>query len=68
MRLDRLAADCQVPGDRLVGERIPEAARIPSTHIADRGDGARQYRSGSGDIHARESSHWDVPYHDCGGC
>ncbi|MFF7794646.1 hypothetical protein [Streptomyces sp. NPDC007991] len=38
------------------------------TRIADRGDGARQYRSGSGNIYARESNHWDVTYYNCGGC
>ncbi|MER5884037.1 hypothetical protein ABT160_09430 [Streptomyces sp. NPDC001941] len=38
------------------------------TRIADRGDGARQYKSASGNIYARESNHWDVTYYNCGGC
>ncbi|MWA15992.1 hypothetical protein E5671_43600 [Streptomyces sp. BA2] len=38
------------------------------TRIADRGDGAKQYKSGSGNIYARESNHWDVTYYNCGGC
>ncbi|WP_405771592.1 hypothetical protein [Streptomyces sp. NBC_01538] len=38
------------------------------TRIADRGDGAAQYKAGSGNIYARESSHWDVTFHNCGGC
>lgn len=38
------------------------------TYIGDRGDGAAQYRSGSGNIYARESNHWDVTYYNCGGC
>ncbi len=33
-----------------------------------RGDGARRYRSGSGDICADEGTHWDVTYYNCGGC
>ncbi|MER5889455.1 hypothetical protein ABT160_37000 [Streptomyces sp. NPDC001941] len=38
------------------------------THIADRGDGAKQYKAASGNIYARESSHWDVTFYNCGGC
>ncbi|MDH6228287.1 MULTISPECIES: hypothetical protein [Streptomyces] len=38
------------------------------TRIADRGDGAAQYRSASGNVYARESNHWDVLYYNCGGC
>ncbi|MGW0606815.1 hypothetical protein [Streptomyces sp. NPDC002644] len=38
------------------------------TRIADRSDGAAQYRSASGNIYARESNHWDVLYYNCGGC
>ncbi|WP_059009873.1 hypothetical protein [Streptomyces specialis] len=38
------------------------------TYIGLRGDGAPQYRSGSGNIYARESNHWDVLYYNCGGC
>jgi len=30
--------------------------------IADRGDGAQQYKSSSGDIYAKEGSHWDILY------
>ncbi|WP_424216649.1 hypothetical protein ACN20G_31485 (plasmid) [Streptomyces sp. BI20] len=36
--------------------------------IADRGDGAAQYKSGSGNIYAKEGNHWDVTYYNCGGC
>ncbi len=38
------------------------------TCIGQRGDGARQYRSGSGSIYADEGNHWDVTYCNCGGC
>ncbi|MET7937577.1 hypothetical protein [Streptomyces sp. NPDC005322] len=39
------------------------------TNIGPRpGDGAQQYKSGSGNIYARESNHWDVLYYNCGGC
>jgi hypothetical protein len=38
------------------------------TRIADRGDGAAQWRSGAGNIYALESNHWDVTYYNCGGC
>ncbi|MEU3205115.1 hypothetical protein ABZ702_14805 [Streptomyces cyaneofuscatus] len=38
------------------------------TYIGTRGDGARQYRSGSGNIYADEGNHWDVTYYNCGGC
>jgi hypothetical protein len=38
------------------------------TRIANRSDGAAQYQSGSGNIYARESNHWDVLYYNCGGC
>ncbi|MFG2191023.1 hypothetical protein [Streptomyces sp. NPDC048639] len=39
------------------------------TNIGPRpGDGAAQYQSGSGNIYARESNHWDVLYYNCGGC
>ncbi|MDQ0987286.1 hypothetical protein [Streptomyces sp. V2I9] len=38
------------------------------TYIGPRGDGARQYRSGSGNIYANEGNHWDVTYYNCGGC
>ncbi|MBD3555444.1 hypothetical protein [Streptomyces sp. SP18CM02] len=36
--------------------------------IGPRGDGARRYRSGSGDICADEGNHWDVTHYNCGGC
>jgi hypothetical protein len=41
--------------------------------MGDLGDGggpggAPQYRSASGNIYADEGNHWDVLYHDCGGC
>ncbi|WP_185298293.1 hypothetical protein [Streptomyces finlayi] len=38
------------------------------TYIGVRGDGAPQYRSGSGNIYADEGHHWDVTYYNCGGC
>ena len=38
------------------------------TRIADRGDGAAQWRSGAGNIYALESNHWDILYYNCGGC
>ncbi len=37
-------------------------------YIGRRGDGAAMYESGSGNIYARESNHWDVTYYNCGGC
>src|SRR3954453_4096433 len=36
--------------------------------IANRGDGAAQWRSGAGNIYADEGSHWDITYYNCGGC
>ncbi|TFD58870.1 hypothetical protein E3T39_10895 [Cryobacterium suzukii] len=36
--------------------------------IANRSDGAAQYKSGSGNIYADEGSHWDITYYNCGGC
>ena len=38
------------------------------TRIANRGDGALQWRSGAGNIYADEGSHWDVTFYNCGGC
>ncbi|MFC9247111.1 hypothetical protein ACFT7S_24890 [Streptomyces sp. NPDC057136] len=38
------------------------------TYIGPRGDGAPQYKSGSGNIYADEGNHWDVTYYNCGGC
>jgi len=38
------------------------------TRIADRGDGAQQWRSGAGNIYANEGNHWDITYYNCGGC
>ena len=38
------------------------------TRIANRGDGAAQWRSAAGNIYADEGSHWDVTYYNCGGC
>ncbi|MFI7278419.1 hypothetical protein [Streptomyces sp. NPDC049879] len=38
------------------------------TYIGQRGDGAAQYQSASGNIYAREGNHWDVTYYNCGGC
>ncbi|CAG7719990.1 unnamed protein product [Allacma fusca] len=34
------------------------------TRIADRSDGAAQYRSAAGNIYALEGNHWDVTYHN----
>ena len=31
-----------------------------------RGDGARMYKSPSGNVYARESTHWDILYYTCG--
>jgi hypothetical protein len=31
--------------------------------IGNRGDGAPQYRSGSGNVYANEGSHWDILYY-----
>ncbi|MFF4136470.1 hypothetical protein ACFY1B_34120 [Streptomyces mirabilis] len=37
------------------------------TYIGRRaGDGAPQYQAGSGNIYARESTHWDVLFYTCG--
>ncbi|WP_419723962.1 peptidoglycan-binding domain-containing protein [Streptomyces pratensis] len=36
------------------------------TFIGNRGDGAAQYKASSGNIYAREGSHWDVTFHSCG--
>ncbi|CAM5321801.1 hypothetical protein SGLAM104S_09385 [Streptomyces glaucescens] len=38
------------------------------TYIGVRGDGAPQWKSGSGNIYADEGNHWDVTYYNCGGC
>ncbi|MBH5337173.1 hypothetical protein IHE55_21345 [Streptomyces pactum] len=38
------------------------------TYIGVRGDGAKMWQSGSGNVYARESNHWDVLYYNCGGC
>lgn len=37
-------------------------------YIGVRSDGAPMYQSGSGNIYAKEGSHWDVLYYNCGGC
>lgn len=36
------------------------------TRIGNRGDGAAQWRAGSGNIYADEGSHWDITYYSCG--
>jgi hypothetical protein len=36
------------------------------TYIGLRGDGAPQYRAGSGNVYADEGSHWDVTFYTCG--
>jgi len=36
------------------------------TRIANRGDGAPQWKAGSGNIYADEGSHWDITYYSCG--
>ncbi|RYB94143.1 hypothetical protein EUA93_07165 [Nocardioides oleivorans] len=33
-----------------------------------RGDGATLYTAPSGNVYAREGSHWDITYYSCGGC
>ncbi|EAP96940.1 hypothetical protein JNB_20058 [Janibacter sp. HTCC2649] len=33
-----------------------------------RSDGATMYKSGAGNVYARESNHWDILYYNCGGC
>lgn len=33
------------------------------TRIADRGDGAQQWRAASGNIYANEGNHWDITYY-----
>ncbi|MFJ8001528.1 hypothetical protein ACIQ7D_31230 [Streptomyces sp. NPDC096310] len=38
------------------------------TYIGVRGDGAPQWKSGSGNVYADEGNHWDVTYYNCGGC
>lgn len=38
------------------------------TYIGLRGDGAAQYKSGSGNIYADEGNHWDTTFYNCGGC
>ncbi|MEU9356764.1 hypothetical protein AB0M10_15800 [Streptomyces sp. NPDC051840] len=38
------------------------------SYIGLRGDGAPQYKSGSGNVYADEGNHWDVTYYNCGGC
>ncbi|MEU5100090.1 hypothetical protein [Streptomyces sp. NPDC020996] len=32
-------------------------------YVGTRGDGAKQYKSPSGNVYAREGSHWDVTYY-----
>lgn len=38
------------------------------TYIGLRGDGAPQWKSGSGNVYADEGNHWDITYYNCGGC
>ena len=38
------------------------------TYAGTRSDGAALYRSGAGNIYAKEGSHWDILYYNCGGC
>lgn len=38
------------------------------TYIGVRGDGAPQWKSGSGNVYADEGNHWDVTFYTCGGC
>ncbi|MCW2833339.1 MAG: hypothetical protein JWN68_1292 [Nocardioides sp.] len=35
-------------------------------YAGTRADGARLYKSPSGNVYARESSHWDITYYTCG--
>lgn len=36
------------------------------TYSGTRGDGAALYTAPSGNVYARESSHWDITYYTCG--
>ncbi len=36
------------------------------TYLGQRGDGAAQYQSASGNVYADEGNHWDVTYYSCG--
>lgn len=38
------------------------------TYSGTRGDGAALYTAPSGNVYARESSHWDITFYSCGGC
>lgn len=38
------------------------------TYAGTRSDGAPMYKSGAGNIYAKESNHWDILYYNCGGC
>lgn len=38
------------------------------TYAGVRGDGATLYKSGAGNIYAKEGNHWDILYYNCGGC
>jgi hypothetical protein len=42
---------------------IDRYIRANFAFIGNRGDGAPQYRSGSGNIYANEGTHWDVLYY-----
>ena len=35
-------------------------------YAGTRGDGAPMYKSGAGNIYAKESNHWDITYYSCG--
>lgn len=37
-------------------------------YAGTRSDGAALYRSGAGNLYAKEGSHWDILYYNCGGC
>ncbi|GAA1911088.1 hypothetical protein [Nocardioides hwasunensis] len=38
------------------------------SYSGTRGDGAALYTAPSGNVYAREGSHWDITYYSCGGC
>ncbi|WBQ03310.1 hypothetical protein [Kribbella sp. CA-293567] len=54
--------------DVAVATCVNSYVRNNFTRIADRGDGAQQWRSGAGNIYANEGNHWDITFYNCGGC
>lgn len=54
--------------DYAKGTCVTNYIKSTFTYIGLRGDGAPQWKSGSGNIYADEGNHWDVLYYNCGGC